>query len=63
VRGEKKYCIGNYGSGMKLKTFLEEVAKCEVRCSNCHDKKTAKERNNFRWRRTLELGLRTTSSS
>lgn len=27
-----------------------EVAKCVIRCSNCHRKRTAKDQNSWRWK-------------
>lgn len=37
VRGEKKYNIGSMvGRGLSPKLIDEEVAKCELVCSNCH---------------------------
>ncbi len=58
VRGKKQFCIGNMMLAHGWDKVQKEIEKCDVRCSNCHDRKTAKERNNFRWKRTLELGLR-----
>lgn len=44
VRGKKVFNIGEASSkGYSLKRVVAEVAKCEVRCANCHRKKTYKE--------------------
>lgn len=49
VRGKKKAIVSRliaYGYG--LDTIKKEIAKCEVRCSNCHKIKTANEQDWFR---------------
>ena len=35
--------------GWSKKRLLDEIAKCEVRCANCHRRKTAKEQRWFKW--------------
>lgn len=41
VRGTKRFSLGqSYQSGMNMQAVLEEVAKCEVVCANCHRNRT-----------------------
>ncbi len=49
VRGKKKYTISNTMSrdAIGLETLKEEVAKCDVRCANCHHIKTAHEQSHW----------------
>lgn len=48
VRGKKEENVGTMTRGYALRNIQSEVAKCEVRCANCHRRITAK-RNGF-WR-------------
>ncbi len=46
VRGKKRKAVSvMISEGWSLKSIKDEIAKCEVRCANCHRIKTAKEQN------------------
>lgn len=40
---DKKYCISRIIFSHVWESVLEEINKCQVLCSNCHKKKTAKD--------------------
>lgn len=51
VRGEKKTSVSNLSrAGHCLETLVDEISKCDVRCANCHRRKTAKQ---FGWYSTI----------
>lgn len=49
VRGKKHMNVSEM-RGYGIKTILKEIAKCEVRCANCHRRKTAKQ---FNWKSAM----------
>lgn len=50
VRGDKAGSISlMIHNGVSLETLIIEINKCQVRCANCHRRKTARDRGYFRW--------------
>lgn len=49
VRGRKRKAVGDLArQGYSIDAIKMEIAKCVVRCANCHRKKTHRERGWFR---------------
>jgi hypothetical protein len=58
VRGEKRMSVTRMISlQYSSKTLFDEIAKCDVRCSNCHRRKTAKAQNWSRLRNYIPKSL------
>ncbi len=54
VRGEKSCNISSMSWRVcSWESMLKEIAKCEVRCANCHRRKTAKNFNWFKFTKTM----------
>jgi len=54
VRGEKKANIGDMaGANIAWQRIEAELAKCVVRCANCHRRKTA---SDFGWYKGIDVG-------
>lgn len=48
-RSEKEYSLGKmYGALKSEKAIMDEIAKCDVLCGNCHRHKTMHENNSWR---------------
>lgn len=52
---DKKFNISIASGGkISLDSLKEEIEKCEIRCANCHTRKTAKDFNYYTYRYSLE---------
>ena len=50
VRGEKKFNIADeIGKRTGIARLIKEIEKCDVRCANCHRRKTTKEFGYSQW--------------
>jgi hypothetical protein len=48
VRGKKRLSVSAMMRWYCWSSIEEEIAKCDVRCANCHRRKTARERAQYR---------------
>ncbi len=49
VKGKKRMNVSEMVQTHCWKTILEEIDKCEIRCANCHCKKTSERNQDYRW--------------
>jgi 5-methylcytosine-specific restriction endonuclease McrA len=49
----KKDNVSNLIYSGSIKTVLEEIEKCEIRCANCHRRKTARQFYTCRYKNVL----------
>jgi hypothetical protein len=55
-RGDKEFVIGKslVGKSKSLTDVQSEIAKCDVRCANCHQVKTHGEQNTWKYQMKIE---------
>lgn len=54
VRGEKRDHVTHMlGQGVSWRILETEIAKCEVRCANCHRRKSAAQLGHYRFKHTF----------
>jgi len=54
---DKQYCISEIIFSHTWESVQEEMQKCQVLCSNCHKKKTAKDFGHYRYIEDIEKYL------
>lgn len=47
----KSFTIGTVDTVRSLESVSSEIAKCDVRCANCHRRRTSQQYNSWRWKR------------
>ncbi len=47
---EKSFTISSAGRNKKLADIIKEIEQCEIRCANCHRRKTSKQ---FGWHKNI----------
>lgn len=52
-RDTKSDNVSNMIQRSSISTLIDEIKKCEVRCANCHRRKTAKQFNTYKFRDVL----------
>lgn len=48
-RGDKVKAVSDLARNSSIKRIRDEMDKCDVRCANCHRRKTMRENNSFKY--------------
>ncbi len=54
VRGKSFSISHAYDKHVSIEELFEEISKCQILCSNCHRRKTARDTNSLRWQYSKE---------
>jgi hypothetical protein len=62
TRGKKRKDVSRM-MACSRRTLKTEIEKCDVRCANCHQRKTSERRKDYKWAASVNAAQRTLTPS